>query len=55
MTILTFIIIFVSALSSPTFLTDSFHPSSMEEYVGGLLMALQKQDGGIRTILCGEI
>jgi hypothetical protein len=27
----------------------------MEEYAGRLLMALQKQDGGIRPILCGEI
>ena len=35
-------------------LTGSFHPSFIEEY-GGLLMALQKQDGGIRPILCGEI
>jgi hypothetical protein len=25
------------------------------EYAGGLLMALQKQDGGIRPILCGEV
>jgi hypothetical protein len=36
------------------YLTGSFHPSFIEEY-GGLLMALQKQDGGIRPILCGEI
>jgi hypothetical protein len=36
-------------------LTGSFHPSFIEEYAGGLLMALQKQDGGIRPILCGEI
>jgi hypothetical protein len=36
-------------------LTDSFHPSFIEEYAGGLLMALQKQDGGLRPILCGEI
>ena len=27
----------------------------MEEYAGELLMALQKQDGGLRPILCGEI
>jgi hypothetical protein len=37
------------------YLTGSFHPSFIEEYAGGLLMALQKQDGGIRPILCGEI
>jgi selenocysteine lyase/cysteine desulfurase len=36
-------------------LTGSFHPSFIEEYAGGLLMALQKQDGGMRPILCGEI
>ena len=34
------------------YLTGSFHPSLIEEYAGGLLMALQKQDGGIRPILC---
>jgi hypothetical protein len=27
----------------------------IEEYAGGLLMALQKPDGGIRPILCGQI
>ena len=37
------------------YLTGSFHPSFIEEYAGGLLMALQKPDGGIRPILCGEI
>jgi hypothetical protein len=37
------------------YLAGSFHPSVIEEYEGGLLMALQKQDGGIRPILCGEI
>ena len=37
------------------YLTGSFHPSFVEEYAGGLLMALEKQDGGIRPILCGEI
>jgi hypothetical protein len=37
------------------YLTGSFHPSFIEEYAGGLLTALQKQDGGIRPILCGEI
>jgi hypothetical protein len=37
------------------YLTGSFLPSFIEEYAGGLLMALQKQDGGIRPILCGEI
>jgi hypothetical protein len=37
------------------YLTGSFHPSFIEEYAGGLLMALQKQDGGIRPILCGEV
>jgi hypothetical protein len=36
------------------YLTGSFHPSFIEEYVG-LLMVLQKQDGDIRPILCGEI
>jgi hypothetical protein len=30
------------------YLTGSFHPSFIEEYAGGLLLALQKQDGGIR-------
>jgi hypothetical protein len=44
----------VSCLILP-YLTGSFHPSFIEEYAGGLLMALQKQDGGIRPILCGEI
>jgi len=38
-----------------SYLTGSFHPSFIEEYAGGLLLALQKQDGGIRPILCGEI
>ena len=37
------------------YLTGSFHPSLIEEYAGGLLMALQKPDGGIRPILCGEV
>jgi hypothetical protein len=37
------------------YLTGSFHPSFIEEYAGGLLMDLRKQDGGIRTILYGEI
>ena len=37
------------------YLTGSFHPSFIEEYAGGLLMALQKPDGGIRPILCGEV
>ncbi len=37
------------------YLTGSFHPSFIEEYAGGLMMALQKQDGGVRSILCGEI
>ena len=37
------------------YLTGSFHPSFIEEYAGGLLMTLQKQDGGIRPILCGKI
>jgi hypothetical protein len=37
------------------YLTGSFHPSFIQEYAGGLLMALRKQDGGIRPILCGEI
>ncbi len=37
------------------YLTGSFHPSFVEEYTGGLLMVLEKQDGGIRPILCGEI
>jgi hypothetical protein len=41
------------------YLTGSFHPSFIEEYAGGLLMALQKQDGGLRLYLrilfCGEI
>ncbi len=29
------------------YLTGSFHSSFIEEYAGGLLMALQKPDGGI--------
>ena len=37
------------------YLTGSFHPSLIEEYADGLLMDLQKQDGGIHPILCGEI
>ena len=37
------------------YLTGSFHPSFIEEYAGGLLMTLQKQDGVIRPILFGEI
>ncbi len=37
------------------YLTGSFHPSFIEEYAGGLLMALQKTDGGIRPILCGDV
>ena len=38
------------------YLTGSFHPSFIEEYAGGLsLMVLQKQDGGIRPILCGGV
>jgi hypothetical protein len=37
------------------YLTGSFHSSFIEEYAGGLLMALQKPDGGIRPILCGEV
>jgi hypothetical protein len=37
------------------YLTGSFHPSLIEEYEDGLLMTLQKQDGGIHPILCGEI
>jgi hypothetical protein len=38
-----------------TYLTGSFHSSFIEEYAGGLLMVLQKPDGGIRPILCGEV
>ncbi len=37
------------------YLTGSFHSSLIEEYTDGLLMDLQKQDGGIHPILCGEI
>ena len=37
------------------YLTGSFHPSFIEEYADQLLIALQKQDGDIRPILCGEI
>jgi hypothetical protein len=37
------------------YLTGSFNSSFIEEYAGGLLMALQKSDGGIRPILCGEV
>jgi hypothetical protein len=33
------------------YLTGSFHSSFIEEYTGGLLMALQKPDGGILPIL----
>jgi hypothetical protein len=37
------------------YLTGPFHPSLIEEYAGGLLMALKKPDEGIRPILCGEV
>jgi hypothetical protein len=37
------------------YLTGSFHSSFIEEYACGLLMTLQKPDGGIRPILCGEV
>ena len=37
------------------YLTVSFHPSFTEECSDGLLMALQKQDGGLRPILSEEI
>jgi hypothetical protein len=37
------------------YLIGSFHPSFIEEYAAGLLMDLQKQDGGIHPILCGEM
>jgi hypothetical protein len=37
------------------YLTGSFHPSFIEEYTVGLLMTLQKRDGGIHPILGGEI
>jgi hypothetical protein len=53
-TILTFITLFVSDLSCPTLLAPSTH-RLVEEYAGGLLMALQKQDGDIRPILSEEI
>jgi hypothetical protein len=46
-------------LRPPTYLqlavTGSFHLSFLEEYGDGLLMTLQKPDGGIRPILCGEV
>jgi hypothetical protein len=37
------------------YLTGSFHPSFIEKHAGGLLIPLQKQDGDIRPILCGEV
>jgi hypothetical protein len=37
------------------YLTGSFHPSFIEEYGDGLLMSLQKPDGDIHPILCGEV
>jgi hypothetical protein len=37
------------------YLTGSFHPSFVAEYASRLLLALEKQDGGIRPILCGGI
>jgi hypothetical protein len=37
------------------YITGSSHPTFIEEYAGGLLMALQKQVGCIRPILSGEI
>jgi hypothetical protein len=37
------------------YLTGSLNPSFIQEYAGGLLVALQKQDGGLRPIFCGEI
>jgi hypothetical protein len=42
------------------YLFGDFHPSHMQEYAGGLLLALEKpanEDGspsGLRTIICGE-
>jgi len=49
MTILTFIPAFVGVLSSLTLLAHFTH--LIEEYTGGLLRALQKQDGDIHPIL----
>jgi hypothetical protein len=37
------------------YLTGSFQPSFIEEYVVGLLMTWQKPDGGIHPVLCGEV
>ena len=37
------------------YITGSFHPSLIEEYTEDVLMDLEKQDGGIYPILCGEI
>ena len=36
------------------YLTGSFHPSLIEEYAGGLLMALQKQYGGLPPSCAGR-
>ena len=36
------------------YLFGDFHPSHLQEYAGGLLLALQKPGGGLRPILCGE-
>jgi hypothetical protein len=39
------------------YLFGDFHPSHLEEYAGGLLLALQKpasDGGGLRPITCGE-
>jgi hypothetical protein len=37
------------------YLTDSFHSSFIEVYGGGLLKVLQKPDGVIHHILCGDV
>jgi hypothetical protein len=39
------------------YLFGDFHPSHIQEYAGGLLLALEKpakDGGGIRPIICGE-
>jgi hypothetical protein len=39
------------------YLFGDFHPSHIQEYAGGLLLALEKpakDGGGVRPIICGE-
>ena len=46
--------LFVIVLSPPTFLSPSTLKSFIEECEVRLLMTLQKEEGGLHHILCGE-